>query len=91
MNYLHQELDAGPSDVIEVTLDHAANVLLLDASNYGHYRSNRPYRYYGGHARSSPARITPPRQGRWHLVIDLGGYPGTVRASVRLLAAAPHG
>jgi hypothetical protein len=91
MNYLHQELDAGPNDMIEVTLDHAANVLLLDGANYAQYRANRPYHYYGGHAKASPARIKPPRVGRWHLVVDLGGYPGTVRASVRLLAGALHG
>jgi hypothetical protein len=32
--YLHHEVDAGPNDVIEVTLDHAANVQLIDPGNY---------------------------------------------------------
>jgi hypothetical protein len=91
MNYLHQEYDAGPGDVIEVTLDHAANVLLLDGANYANYRNGRAYQYRGGYVRSSPFRISPPNQGRWHLVIDLGGNAGTVRASVRILSVAAHG
>jgi hypothetical protein len=91
MNYLHQEFDAGPNDVIEVTLDHAANVLLLDSTNYSSYRNGNPYRYHGGYIKSSPFRISPPRRDRWHLVVDLGGYAGAVRASARLLTAATHG
>jgi hypothetical protein len=86
MNYLHQEFDAGPSDVIEVNLDHAANVLLLDPTNYNDYRNGRTYRYYGGHAKSSPFRISPPRAGHWHLIVDLGGNFGSVRASASLLS-----
>jgi Domain of unknown function (DUF1883) len=86
MNYLHQEFDIGPNDVIEVSLDHAANVLLLDAANFEHYRSGRPYRYRGGYAKESPFRISPPRSDHWHLVVDLGGGFGTVRASASVLS-----
>jgi len=86
MDYLHQEFDAGPNDVIEVTLDHAANVLLLDSTNFANYQNGRRYRYIGGYVRTSPYRITPPREDHWHLVVDLGGYAGSVRASARLLS-----
>jgi hypothetical protein len=86
MNYLHQEFDAGPSDVIEVTLDHAANVLLLDSTNYNNYRDGRAYRYHGGYAKISPLRLSPPRFDHWHLVVDLGGNTGTVRASASVLS-----
>lgn len=85
MDFLHQEFDAGPADVIEVTLDHAANVQLLDPPNYEHYRARRPFRYFGGHVTHSPFRLRPPRRGHWHLVIDLGGSAGMVRAATRLL------
>ena len=86
MNYLHQEFDAGPNDVIEVTLDHAANVLLLDPINYSNYKNGHPYRYHGGYAKTSPLRLSPPRADHWHLVVDLGGNTGTVRASASLLS-----
>lgn len=85
MNFLHEEFDAGPQDVVEVTLDGQANVMLLDAGNYQDYRQGRRFQYHGGLAKVSPLRLAPPRQGHWHLVIDLGGYAGRVKAGVRLL------
>ncbi len=89
MNYLHYEIDAGPQTVIEVDLDNAANVQLLDNVNYENYLSGRPYRYTGGYAKSSPLRLIPPRSDHWHLVVDLGGYAGSVRASARITTANP--
>lgn len=85
VNYLHYEFDAGPQDAIEVVLDKAANVLMLDQINYQHYRSRERYDYHGGYVTVSPYVIQPPRQDHWHIVIDLGGRAGTVRASVRRL------
>jgi hypothetical protein len=93
MNYLHYEVDAGPDEVIEVTLDKQANVLLLDDPNYRDYQAGRSYRYHGGLATVSPVRLRPPHSGPWHVVVDLGGYPGSVRASVETIsseAALPH-
>ena len=72
----------GPDDVIEVTLDHAANVQLLDPGQYENYRNGRAFRYFGGYVKQSPFSIAPPHQAHWHLAIDLGGRAGTVRASV---------
>jgi hypothetical protein len=85
MNYLHYEFDLGPNDVVHVTLDKQANVKLLDENNYQSYRSGRQHRYYGGLAKKSPINLKAPNQGHWHVVIDLGGYPGTVRASAQVL------
>ena len=85
MNYLFYEVDAGPQQVIQVTLDKQANVKVMDAANYHQYRSGRRYTYYGGLATVTPFRISPPSHGHWYVVIDLGGYPGTVRASVSVL------
>ena len=69
MNFLHQELDAGSEDVLEVLLDHSANVQLLDPANYENYRAGRAFRYHGGYAERTPFRIRPPYHGHWHLVI----------------------
>jgi hypothetical protein len=88
MNYLHKTLDLSAGDVVEVTLDHPANVQLLDASNYAAYQAGQFYRYHGGHFTHSPARIDAPSDGRWHLVIDLGGGVGRVSASVSVLSPA---
>ncbi len=85
MNYLHHEFEVGPDDVVEVTLDGQANVLLMDSANFDRYRRGEPYRYHGGLAEQSPARLVPPHRGRWHVVVDLGGFAGHVRAGVRML------
>jgi hypothetical protein len=89
MNYLHYEFDLEPNDVVEVTLDKQANVRLLDDADYSAYQRGSEHRYYGGLAKESPVRISAPRAGHWHLVIDLGGYSGTVRASARVLQRTP--
>ena len=89
MNYLHYELDLKDGDVVEVTLDKQANVRLLDDTNFSTYRRGGRHTYHGGGlARQSPIRLVPPYPGRWHLVIDLGGYAGAVQASVRTLPSA---
>jgi hypothetical protein len=88
MKYLHQELELGPEDVIEVTLNGRANVMLLDPSNFQNYRLGRAFRYWGGLARQSPVQLVAPHQGRWHVVVDLGGYSGRLRAGVRVLQGA---
>lgn len=84
MNYLHYEFNIGPNNVTQVTLDKQANVRLLDSTNYQKYRIGQRYTYYGGLAKKSPVNLRVPYQGRWHLIIDLGGYAGTVRASVSI-------
>lgn len=88
MKFLHYDLDTTPGDIIRVTLDNQANVLLLDASNFRKYKNGQGCSYYGGLAKQSPVDLVPPHAGRWYVVIDRGGYPGAVRVSVQVLAAA---
>jgi hypothetical protein len=85
MNHLAAELDLRSNDLVEVTLTRAANVMLMDRANYGHYTSGRDFTYYGGHFTETPAVLAAPRAGRWQLVIDLGGAPGTVSAGYRVI------
>jgi hypothetical protein len=89
MNFLHYEFDLDSNDVVEVTLDRQANVRLLDDADYSLYRRGSEHRYYGGLAKESPVRVPAPHAGHWHLVIDLGGYAGTVRAAARVLQRTP--
>jgi hypothetical protein len=73
-------------EVIEVTLSgNAANVFLVDSSNFSSYKAGHRYTYFGGNAKKSPVRLQIPRSGLWYLVIDLGGYGGSVRHSMRIL------
>jgi len=89
MNYLHKDFRLQEGDVVEVTLDHSANVQLLDSANFELYSLGKPYRYHGGYANESPVNLDVPTAGRWHLVVDLGGGTGSVRASVQILSPQP--
>ncbi|MEO1211113.1 MAG: DUF1883 domain-containing protein [Cyanobacteria bacterium J06638_20] len=82
MKHLHYTVNAGPSDCIRVELNKQANVKLMDSINYQRYRSGGRYSFQGGLAKSSPALFTPPSYKNWHVVIDLGGYAGSVQARV---------
>ena len=56
-----------------VVTDKAANVRLMDSTNFNAYKNGRNHRYTGGLVRTSPFSITVPRTGRWYLTIDLIG------------------
>ena len=89
MNHLHYEVDAKAGDVVQVDLDRAANVQLLDPANYEHYKRGEKFRYHdGGYVTTTPVHLTVPHDGRWHVVIDLGGGAGHVRALAKLLAGS---
>lgn len=71
-----------------VTLSRGANVRLLDSSNFQRYRRGERHTYYGGLARTSPARITVPHAGNWYGVVDMQGLRGSTRAGFRVVPAA---
>jgi hypothetical protein len=73
--------------VVRVTLEgNAANVRLMDYSNYRSFQAGRRHDYYGGHYTASPAVLQVPNGGHWYLVIDYGGLPGRGRAAVQVLS-----
>ncbi len=73
-------------EIVEVLLKgNDANVRLMDSSNFQYFRSGRRHQYIGGHAKRSPIRLQIPRSGHWYVTVDLGGYKGKVRSSVRML------
>jgi hypothetical protein len=86
MNFIHNDLGTlNGGGLVEVSLSSQANVRLMDSSNFSSYRNGSQHRYLGGHAKRSPFRLQVPSAGHWHVAIDLGGYAGSVRASVRVL------
>ena len=90
MNFLHTDLrHRNRGDVVEMTLSgNAANVRLLDSSNFQRFRRGQRHQMYGGLARRSPVRLEIPRSGHWHLVVDMQGLSGQTRAGVRVIPAS---
>jgi len=73
-------------NIVEVTLSgSAANVRLMDSSNYHNYKAGRKHRYYGGLMKRSPARIAIPHSGHWYVTVDMQGLRGITRSSVRVI------
>lgn len=86
MDFIHYDLgQVEGGKIVEVTLTKAANVRLMDPSNFTNFKNGRRHRYYGGRVSKSPFRITVPHSGHWHVTIDLGGYAGSLRHGVRVL------
>jgi hypothetical protein len=76
-------------EVVEITLSgNAANVRLMDSSNYSAFKAGRSHRATGGHVKKSPVRLQIPNSGRWYVTVDYGGYSGRGRASVQVLPGA---
>ena len=86
MKFIHTDLgNRKGGEIVEVNLSgNAANVRLMDSSNFQSYKNGRQHKYYGGHAKRSPVRLKIPRAGHWHVAVDTGGYSGRVNASVRV-------
>ena len=73
-------------ELVEVELSgNAANVRLMDSSNFSSYRNGRRHRYYGGLAQRSPVRLKIPHSGHWYVTVDMQGLGGSVRSSARVL------
>jgi hypothetical protein len=87
VNFVHHDLGyRSRGDIVEITLSgNAANVRLLDSSNFSSYRNGRQHRYYGGLAKQSPVRLAIPHSGHWHVAVDMQGLRGQVRSSARVL------
>ena len=87
MKFSHYKLGhvAGGS-VVEVSLQgSAANVRLMDQSNFNNYKARRRHQYHGGLVRKSPFRVRVPRSGSWHVTVDMQGLRGTVRSGIRVI------
>ncbi len=90
MRFIHHDLGLrSRGEIVEVKLSgSAANVRLMDPSNFSSYRAGRQHSYYGGLATRSPVRLVVPHSGHWHVTVDLGGLGGSVRSSARILPGA---
>ena len=85
MIFLHTDFWIGPNDQVLVDLDSQANVMLLDDLSLSAYKRGQAFNYFGGWAIRSPVCLSPPHQGHWNVVVDLGGQAGQVRAGIRVL------
>jgi len=58
---------------VEVDLKNAADVFLVDSTNFQRYKSGKDFKYYGGHYTETPVRISVSGRGRYYLIVQGGG------------------
>ena len=89
MQFTHYKLGhVERGSIVEVTLQgSAANVRLMDTSNFNSYRAGRSHKFHGGLARKSPVRLEVPRSGTWHVTVDMQGLRGSVRSGIHVIPA----
>ena len=72
--------------IVEITLEgNAANVCLMDSSNFQKYKNGQKHNYYGGLAKHSPVRLKIPNNGNWYVTVDFRGLRGSVKHSMRII------
>ena len=71
MNFTKYELGSRKAgEIIEVTLTAAANVRLMQSSDFNNYKNGRRHSYRGGLITRSPYRIAIPSSGTWYLTVQ---------------------
>ncbi len=58
---------------VEVKLERAADVFLVDSNNFQKYNSGKEFKYYGGHYTHTPVQISVSGSGRWYLIVRGAG------------------
>ena len=87
MNFTHYNLgQVTGGSVVEVVLQgSAANVRLMNSSNFNSYKAGHRHKYHGGLVKKFPVRLHVPTSGTWHVTIDMQGLRGKIRSSVRVI------
>ena len=65
--------DTDSSLSVDVKLQYASDVFLVDSINFQHYKNGRKFRYFGGHYTKSPITISVNGAGRWYLIVKGSG------------------
>jgi len=69
------QMTTGPTMVVEITLNQAANAYLVNAQGYQNYLNGNNFSYQGGYATQSPYRIKIPSSNHWYVIVDNGDDP----------------
>lgn len=74
---------------VKVTLTgNAANVRLMNSTDYNSYKNGRSHHYVGGLITKSPVVLGVPSSGHYYITVDMQGLRGSTNASVQVLPSA---
>ena len=69
------QMTTGPNLVVEVTLNHAANVYLVNQQGYQNYLNGNEFSHHGGFTTDSLYRLRIPSSNHWYVIVDNGDEP----------------
>ena len=81
MTFLHWKIPGTTGDLIRIQMDTPAFVRMLDALNFEYYRRGSKYSGEGGWSDKLDVEFALPYKGTFHIVVDLGGQVGVVKAT----------
>ena len=81
MTFLHWKIPGTSGDRVLVELNTQAFVRMLDPLNFEYYKKGSKYTGLGGWSDRLDVEFTLPYKGTFHVVIDLGGKAGELRAT----------
>ncbi len=88
LRYTHYDLEEQPAGtIIEVTLSAVNNVRLMTTPNFQRFKEVLDFKYVGGIAKVSPARLIVPEAGHWHVVVDQEGHHGLADSQLKIIVA----
>ncbi|MEM9022688.1 MAG: DUF1883 domain-containing protein [Bacteroidota bacterium] len=92
MRYLHSVHKVRKGQSIEVTFDKPAKIMLISDRQFKRYTKSISFRYRGGFLQESPFNFPAPADGKWHIVVELGGYFNyeQVQATARVVTPERH-
>ncbi len=61
--------DSSGSLSVQVDLQTAADVFLVDSTNYRKMNNGQKFSYFGGHYTRTPVNISVSGSGRWYLIV----------------------
>jgi hypothetical protein len=85
MQYIHYKIKADKDQVVQITTDHEASIKLMDTFNYAKFQKGKTCDFFGGAYPASTVEFRVHKLDEWHVVIDLEGRAGFVKASVNLI------
>ena len=74
--------------VVEISLNYAASIKVMDTTNYYSFKKGGKYKYIGEYVDKSPYQITIPYPARWYVVLELDGLAAKVASSVKILPSS---
>lgn len=84
MTTLNWKVSGSPGDLVRVRIDRPAYVRLFDELNYAKFKRGSTHSGQGGWSDRLDVEFLLPYRGSFHVVVDLGGQAGEVKATCDL-------